>query len=154
RGAMGGMAGMATGHGHGRERDSAAAARQGGGQPMAAMHMPAGPLGVPMTRQGSGTSWLPDAAPMHAQHLSEGEWQLMIHGVEFVQYDRQIGGARGDDQVGAIGWLMGMAAHPVGAGRVTFRAMVSADPWTVGERGYPLIGQSGEAFDGAPLHDR
>jgi len=33
------------------------------------MHMPEGPLGIPETRMGSGTSWLPDASPMHAAHL-------------------------------------------------------------------------------------
>lgn len=121
---------------------------------MAGMDMRPGPLGVPMTRQGSGTLWLPDAAPMHAEHASAGNWGFMVHGSEFVQYDRQVGGARGDTQFGAVGWVMGMASHPVGAGRLSLRGMFSADPWTVTERGYPLILQTGEAYGGAPLHDR
>jgi len=107
-----------------------------------------------MSREGSGTSWLPDAAPMHAQHFALGAWGLMLHGVEFFQFDRQVGGNRGDSQFGGVGWLMGMASHPLGAGAIRFRGMFSADPWTVTERGYPEILQSGEAFDGAPLHDR
>src|SRR5256886_13713275 len=32
--------------------------------------------------------------------------------------------------------------------------MVSAEPWTIGSRGYPLLVQSGESYQGAPLHDR
>jgi hypothetical protein len=32
--------------------------------------------------------------------------------------------------------------------------MASADPWTVGAKGYPLLLQSGESYKDAPLHDR
>jgi hypothetical protein len=49
---------------------------------------------------------------------------------------------------------MGSAAHSLGPGLVTFRGMFSADPWTATLRGYPLELQSGEADNGAPLHDR
>src|SRR5690625_7765431 len=34
----------------------------------AAQTMTAGPLGIPRTREGSGTAWLPDASPMNAVH--------------------------------------------------------------------------------------
>jgi hypothetical protein len=122
--------------------------------PMAGMAMRPGPLGISESREGSGTSWIPDASPMHARHLSVGQWEVMLHGVEFFEYDRAVGGARGADQFGGIGWMMGMQRHAVGAGTLAFREMLSADPWTVTERGYPLLLQSGEAYDGAPLHDR
>src|SRR5439155_1165675 len=56
-----------------------------------------GVLGMPMSRGGSGTSWLPDAAPMHAMETALGGWTLMTHGVAFLQYDNQ-GGTRGRDQ--------------------------------------------------------
>ncbi len=69
------------------------------------MQMKAGPLGIPEARMGSGTSWLPDASPMHA-------------------------------------------------GQLQLRGMLSAEPWTIGSRGYPLLVQSGESYQGAPLHDR
>jgi hypothetical protein len=140
--------------GHGDARHPSTARTDTAMSAMPGMTMLAGPLGIPMTRQGSGTSWLPDAAPMHAQHFTLGGWGLMVHGVEFFQFDRQVGGSRGDSQFGGLGWLMGMATHALGAGRVMFRGMFSADPWTVTERGYPEILQSGESFDGAPLHDR
>jgi hypothetical protein len=32
--------------------------------------------------------------------------------------------------------------------------MLSAEPWTVGSAGYPLLLQTGESYRGAPLHDR
>lgn len=124
------------------------------GGPMPDMGMGPGPLAIPMTRMGSGTSWVPDASPMHAQHFNAGDWELMVHGVAFVTYDHQQGGPRGDTQFGSQTWAMFMASHWLGGGRLQLRGMASADPWTVTERGYPLLLQSGESFNGAALHDR
>ena len=121
---------------------------------MQGMQMTAGPLGIPATREGSGTSWLPDASPHTGVHFGSGKWEFAVHGDEFVQYDQQYGGDRGASQFGATGWIMGMAAHPIGDGRITFRMMLSADPWTVTYQGYPEILQSGESYNGTPLHDR
>lgn len=112
-----------------------------------------GPLAIPESRLGSGTSWLPDAARMHAAHLMLGAWTVMIHGKLFLQYDRQ-GGPRGSGQVSAPNWFMGAATRSLASGQLSLRGMFSADPWTVGGRGYPLLLQSGESFGGAPLHDR
>ncbi len=111
------------------------------------------PLDIPASRLGSGTSWLPDGAPMRAYHAAAGAWTLMIHGVVFGVYDRQFG-LRGDAKLGSINWGMLEAARSMGGGRMALRGMVSAEPWTIGRRGYPLLLQSGEAFGGAPLHDR
>src|SRR5256714_11993987 len=55
------------------------------------MKMNEGPLGIPETRMGSGTSWLPDASPMHAAHYLLGRWIAMLHGKGFLQYDWQGG---------------------------------------------------------------
>ncbi|HYR97382.1 MAG TPA: hypothetical protein VEO58_00100, partial [Gemmatimonadales bacterium] len=112
-----------------------------------------GPLGIPESRMGSGTSWLPDASPMHAAHVMLGEWSLMLHGKGFVQYDWQ-GGPRGSNQVGFVNWAMAAASRSLGGGRLELRGMLSAEPWTVGSRGYPLLLQSGESYRGATLHDR
>jgi hypothetical protein len=117
------------------------------------MEMQAGPLGIPETRMGSGTSWLPDASPMHAAHHRLGDWTLMLHGVGFLQYDRQ-GGPRGSNQLGLVNWAMAAASRPLGSGQLQLRGMLSAEPWTIGSRGYPLLLQSGEAYQDAPLHDR
>lgn len=118
-----------------------------------AMTMQQRPLGVPETRIGSGTSWLPDDTPMHDTHVMLGTWTVMLHGAGFLQYDWQ-GGPRGAAQVGFVNWAMASAARSIGSAALEFRAMLSAEPWTVGGRGYPLLLQSGEAFGGLPLHDR
>src|SRR2546427_10208272 len=79
------------------------------------MHLPEGPLGVPETRLGSGTSWLPDASPMHAAHLRLGAWTLMLHGSAVVQYDHQAG-LLGDSRVSLIDSAMLAASRPVARG--------------------------------------
>ncbi len=120
------------------------------------MHM-AGVLGIPMSREGSGTSWLPDASPLFANHFSAGPWDFMFHYRAFLYYDRQNGAdraRRGDDQFGSVNWAMLMAGRDMGRGRLELRGMVSAEPWTVGAGGYPLLLQSGESYHGQPLHDR
>src|SRR3989442_1565942 len=117
------------------------------------MEMNAGPLGIPETRMGSGTSWLPDASPMHAAHYMLGRWTLMLHGKGFLQYDWQ-SGSRGSNQLGIVNWAMAAASRPLGGGQLQLRAMLSAEPWTIGSRGYPLLVQTGESYQGALLHDR
>ena len=52
---------------------------------------PERPFGIPMTRMGSGTAWLPDASAMRAWHFTAGSWMLMVHGDAFLQYDHQGG---------------------------------------------------------------
>lgn len=84
-----------------------------------------GPLGIPMAREGSGTSWQPDSSPMYAAHRMAGPWQLMLHGNVFVQYVSERGD-RGDDQFGSANWLMGMAHRSLAGGMLMLRAMLSA----------------------------
>jgi hypothetical protein len=115
--------------------------------------MPRGPLGIPMDRMGSGTTWIPDAVSIPSRHRMAGPWELMLHGFVFAQYIDQRG-ARGDDQFGSLNWGMVMASRPLAGGRFQARTMLSLDPATVTNRGYPLLLQSGETVDGRPLHDR
>jgi hypothetical protein len=122
--------------------------------PAAQAAMLEGPLGIPAARDGSGTSWLPDASPMHALHGKRGDWQLMFHGNAFLYYFDE-GGDRGDQDFGSINWAMGMARRPLGAGDVTLRAMLSLEPVTVEECGYPVLLATGETCEGGRLiHDR
>src|SRR4029453_18668658 len=118
-----------------------------------APRMPERPFGIPMTRMGSGTTWLPDASAMRAWHVTTGSWMLMVHGDAFLQYDHQ-GGPRGADQVGSINWAMLMAMRQLGGGTLHLHGMLSAEPLTIGAQGYPLLLQSGETYQGEPLHDR
>ncbi len=116
------------------------------------MHV-TGALGLPMSRIGSGTAWLPDDSPMRAFQLRGGGWHVMVHGNIFVGYDYQAGDA-GDDQAVSQNWVMAMAHHALGGGHFTSRAMLSLEPLTVGKDGYPLLLQSGEQVDGVALVDR
>jgi hypothetical protein len=120
-------------------------------EPMHELH--AGPLGLPHSRTGSGTSWLPDSTPMHALMTRAGGWDLMLHANVFVGYT-SFGGDRGDSEVTSVNWVMGMASHQLGGGELTLRTMLSLEPLTVGDEGYPLLLQTGETADGEPLHDR
>ncbi len=121
-----------------------------GARPAAAQERP---LGIPATRDGSGTSWQPDATPMHAYHASAAGWQLMLHGVLFAGLDVQ-GTDRGDEKLFSPNWIMAMARRRALGADLALRAMLSFDAVTMGERGYPLLLQSGEAVDGEPLVDR
>lgn len=118
-----------------------------------AMRPMVGPLGIPMSREASGTAWLPDSTPMHAIHAAAGSWLLMVHGNVFVQYVRETSD-RGDEQFGSINWVMGMARTPAAGGVLTVRTTFSAEPATVGRCGYPDLLATGEFCRGEPLHDR
>ena len=93
------------------------------------------------------------ATPVPAIEGTAGDWKLMFQGIAFVQYDNQ-GGPRGASQVGSLNWAMLMATHALGDGQLQLRAMLSLDPLGVGGSGYPLLLQSGESYNGEPLHDR
>ncbi len=115
--------------------------------------MGADPIGLPMTRIGSGTSWLPDSAPMFGVMRGAGSWMFMLHGSVFVQQIMQ-DGPRGDTQFGSVNWGMVNAMRPLAGGRLQLRGMASIDAFTVGNRGYPLLLQTGESYNGEALHDR
>lgn len=111
------------------------------------------PLGVPMMRAGSGTTWVPDAVQLPTYMFMKGKWDLMLHGFAFAQYNVQ-GGDRGDKQFGALNWGMFMASRGVKGGRFQLRTMFSIDAATIGPRGYPLLAQAGETYNGVLVRDR
>lgn len=113
-----------------------------------------GPLGIPQTREASGTAWLPDFSPMYAFHWSTDAWNLMLHGNVFLYYLDE-GSDRGDEDFGSINWIMAMAQREALGGELTARAMLSAEPATIGECGYPDFLATGEFCDELGfLHDR
>jgi hypothetical protein len=79
-------------------------------------------------------------------------WQFMTAGVVRFGYNRQ-GGERGDEGFESTNWLMGMAHHDLGPGRVTFMMMNSLEPATLDDPGSPQLFQTGETFDGEPIVD-
>src|SRR4051794_5526126 len=76
----------------------------------------------PMTRESSGTAWVPDSSPMKGIHRMYGDWTTMLHGYADLVYDNQ-GGKRGQNKTFSESMLMGMASHPLGGGTVGFRVM-------------------------------
>ena len=111
-------------------------------------------LADPMTRESSGTSWLPDSSPMHALMLPIGNDSLMVHGEIFPRYTF-VSSNRGDDRVDAPNWFMGMYSHLLGDNtQLGARLMMSLDPLTEQGRGYPLLLQTGESWHDEPMHDR
>jgi hypothetical protein len=110
-------------------------------------HQMSGAFGeYPMTRDGSGTSWIPDEATHGGMHANAGDWMLMGHAnLDLVYTDQQ--GPRGDTKVFAAGMFMGTARRDFGGNTLQFRAMVSPDS-LMGKRGYPLLLAAGETADG------
>jgi hypothetical protein len=99
------------------------------------------------TRESSGTAWQPESAPHQGFHFMSGPWMGMLHGAATLVYDDQ-GGRRGDQDVWSSNMLMAMASRDAGPGRLGLRVMLSAEPWTLGAKGYPLLLQTGETADG------
>jgi len=114
-------------------------------------------LNLPMTRNGSGTGWLPDSTPMFGYMVHTRKWMYMFHGNVFLRYtnaDLFRSGFRGSDKLDAINWFMGMGQRRVGKkGLFRFSAMMSLDN-LFGGNGYPLLFQTGESWQGRPLVDR
>src|SRR5690349_10085671 len=64
---------------------------------------------LPMNRNGSGTSWLPDASPMYMIMKAGNKTDWMFHGNIFLRYtntDIFKNGKRGNDKVDAPNWFM------------------------------------------------
>jgi hypothetical protein len=120
--------------------------------PHGGMEMISAPLDIPPSREGSGTSWLPDESPMYMFAWLRGGWELDAMWNVFLQYvdDR---GPRGRSQLGSVNWVMGMARTELGGGQLRARAMLSVEPWSVGRCGYPDLLATGELCRGSPLHD-
>lgn len=111
-------------------------------------------LADPMNRESSGTAWVPDSTPIYGKMFMLGSDMLMLHGAAFPRYTN-VNTERGDDRIDMPNWMMAMFSHSLGENaQLGFRAMMSLDPLTEGGRGYPLLLQSGEAWQGNALHDR
>jgi hypothetical protein len=115
-------------------------------------------LNLPMTRNGSGTGWLPDASPMYGYMFHTPHWMYMLHGNLFLRYNSQDltnKGSRGASKIDAPDWLMFMGQTQVGKnGLFHFSIMSSLDAPLGGGNGYPLLFQSGEAYQGKAIVDR
>jgi mono/diheme cytochrome c family protein len=101
---------------------------------------------------GSGTSLLPSSVPGYMWHWMKGDRMFMAHGNLIAGFNHQ-GGPRGVNKAESQNWFMLMAERPAGGGRLMFRGMFSAEPWTAPRRGFPELFQTGETFNDRPLVD-
>ena len=79
-------------------------------------------------------------------------WMFMVHGEAFLN-DMQQSGPRGGDKLFSTNWLMPMAQHDLGPGKLTLRTMLSLEPATITERRYPELFQVGETAFGKSIVD-
>lgn len=116
-------------------------------------------LSLPMTRNGSGTGWQPDASPMYAaMYHPADEWMIMLHGALFLRQtwvNVNNADRRSAEDFDAPNYIMAMAQRRIGTdGLLSIQGMLSFDAFTVGGAGYPLLFQTGESWQGEPLIDR
>lgn len=121
---------------------------------MQGMHMK-GSLGVwPASREGSGTSWQPDASTMFMKMLPDaGRYSLGMMGDVQAGYV-DAGGKRGDKQIFTNSMVMLMARRDMSGGTLGLNFMTSLDPIINGKKGVPDLFQTGETNNGVPLVDR
>ncbi len=107
---------------------------------------------MPSPHISSGTGWQPAATAEPMWMMSEGAWEVMAHGVVFVDYNQQ-GGPRGEGKAESVNWLMTMEQHKLGRGSILFREMFSAESLTAPHPGFPELFQTGETYHGHALVD-
>lgn len=120
-------------------------------------------ISAPMSRESSGTAWLPDSSPLYGtmKMFKDGS-MLMFHANLFLRYthagsrrDFSAGGKGDNARFDAPSMFMLMYSKPINRkSQIGLRAMVSLDPLIERGYGYPLLYQSGETYRGHPLHDR
>jgi len=91
---------------------------------------------------------------MYGRMFMFGDDTLMLHGAIFPRYTN-VSTRRGYDRIDAPDWIMPIYSDPLSdITQIGVPLMMSLDPLTEGGRGYPLLFQSGESWNGEPLHDR
>jgi hypothetical protein len=122
---------------------------------MAGMKMPMEEQTVfqlPSAHEGSGTAWQPASVSAPMWMGMRGGWELMAHGVIFVDYNQQ-GGPRGGGKAESVNVGMLMEQRKLGAGTILFRQMFSAESLTSPHPGFPELFQTGETYHGEQLVD-
>jgi hypothetical protein len=107
---------------------------------------------LPSFHVSSGTAWQPASVTVPMWMASRGQWQFMVHGTVFIDYNQQ-GGPRGEGKAESVNWAMIMEQHRLGRGTLLFRQMLSAESLTSPHPGFPELFQTGETYHGEPLVD-
>jgi hypothetical protein len=104
-------------------------------------------LDLPMSRRGSGTSWLPDSSPVAMANVDLGAWRVMLHGAAFGLNNQQQT-LHGGAQWALLDWEMASAARPAFGGLVRVTAMTSLESFVLPDSGYHELLQTGEVVNG------
>jgi hypothetical protein len=110
-------------------------------------------FGLPRSRFGSATTWLPDDSPMYAAIPHIGRWGLFVTGNVFTGYD-WFNSKRGGRRFMGRNTLNLAGLRRFSHSELSARLALSFEPLTIGKRGYPLILQTGQEQDGKPIHDK
>lgn len=114
-------------------------------------------LYLPMNFDGSGSGWQPEENPMAMFSRFTAKTQYSFTGSVFLRYTHQDlfdAGDRGDKEFNSANWFMGMVRHQLSERDIiSGMAMVSFEPLTIGDKGSPLLLQTGESNNGEPLID-
>ena len=111
-------------------------------------------INIPLSMEGSGTSWQPENSDLSYIILNSNNWSYYFRGAIFPRYTHQAG-KRGSSGWDAPNWIMGQAQTYLGLkGQLAIRGMLSLERITEGGNGYPLLFQTGSAYKGLPLVDR
>lgn len=117
-----------------------------------AKHAPSNDISMFLLSQSSGTGFQPSAWAMPGRMDQIGSWRLMTMGQVFIVGTQQ-SGPRGKDQVYATNWGMVAGARNLWSGAILVRTMFSLEPFTVSDRQYPLLFQTGETAFDQPIVD-
>ena len=124
------------------------------GMSMDMMKPPSSLVDAELNHTNSGTSIEPPSTPTAMLMSHTYGWMLMLHGSAFISdIQQQAQNHRGADRFFSTNWLMPMAMHQLGPGRLTLRTMFSLEPATVTSRQYPELFQQGETAFGKPIID-
>ena len=108
---------------------------------------------LPSPHEGSGTAWQPASVRGYEWMWMRGGWELMAHGVIFVDYNQQGGPRGGGAKAESVNWGMLMEQHKLGNGTILFQQMFSAESLTSPHPGFPELFQTGETYHGEALVD-
>lgn len=147
--------GAASGHDQ-MDRGAGGGAMNGmpGMQGTAAMPMKAMLGSWSANREGSGTSWQTDSAPMFMKMLpSLGGFEFSTMGTIQAGYV-DAGGKRGDKGFFSNSMLMLMGRKDLGGGTLGLHFMTSLDPILNGAHGVPNLFQNGFTVHGVDIGDR
>lgn len=105
------------------------------------------PLDAPMSRRGSGTSWLPDFSSSRMVDGAFRGWTIMVDGAAFALNDQQQT-LHGGAQWAVLDWEMATASRRALGGLLQLDLMTSAESFILPDSGYHELLQTGEVMNG------